>query len=132
MNYMEDPMKPGITDRRRNRSENVQDALAYQLAASARRAKFSAMVLADEYGLIIANTGSKAVCEQMAAVSPLLARNMKPWHGKVKTNKGKVRLSVAPIRVDNMRLYLTASEGREARISGELFTSGKGVSRIFG
>ena len=125
-------MKPGITDRRRNRSENVLDALSFQLAASAKRAKFSAMVLADEYGLIIANTGSKSVCEQMAAVSPLLARNMKTWHGNVETNKGKVRLSVAPIRVDDMRLYITASEGRASHITSELFTSGKGVTRIFG
>lgn len=125
-------MKPGTPDRRRNRSENVLDALSCQLAASAKRARFSAMVLADDYGLIIANTGNKGVCEQLAAVSPLLARNMKPWHGNVETSKGKVRLSVAPIRVDDMRLYLTASEGKESRITGELFTSGKGVTRIFG
>ena len=118
-------------NRRKNRSENILDALGYQLAASAKRAKFSAMVLADNNGLVIADTGDTGMCEEMAALSPVLARNRKPWHGPVNTEIGSVRLTVAPIRVQDMQFYLSASEGKEAHlISREMVTSGQGVNRI--
>ena len=123
-------MPTGPSDRRQNRSHNIHDALSNQLAASAERAKFSAMVLADDLGLVVATAGNKGVCEQMAALSPLLAPGMKSWHGAVETNKGRVRLSVAPVRIDNTLLYLSASEGKQSQITRELFTSGKGISRI--
>ena len=118
------------TDRRLNRSEEIHAALSLQLAASAKRANFSAMVLADELGLVFATAGNRDICEQMAALSPILAQDMKTWHGTVKTNKGKVRLSVAPVRVEKGLLYLSAVEGRTSCITREIFMSGRGVSRI--
>ena len=119
------------SERRQNRSDDIQAALTNQLAASAKRAKFSAMVLADDLGMVVATTGNKSVCEQMAAISPVLAPDMKSWRGAVETNKGTVQLTVAPIRVQDMQLYLTASEGKKAQvITREMFVSGKGVSRI--
>ena len=118
------------TNRRVNRSDDTQIALSYQLAATAARAKFGDIVLADDLGLIIAAAGRKNMCERLAAVSPMLASTEKTWHGSVKTSKGNVRISIAPVRVNDMQLYLCASEGEEATITRELFTGGCGISRI--
>ena len=118
------------TNRRVNRSDDTQIALSYQLAATAARAKFGDIVLADDLGLVIAAAGRKNMCERLAAVSPMLASSEKTWHGSVKTSKGNIRISIAPVRVGSMQLYLCASEGEKSAITRELFTSGCGISRI--
>jgi hypothetical protein len=123
-------MKSFQTNRRINRSNDTQIALSFQLVATAKRAKFGSIVLADDLGMVVAAAGPKNMCEQMAAVSPMLAAESKTWHGSVKTRKGRIRLSVAPIRVDSMQLYLCASQGDKALITRELFTGGQGISRI--
>ncbi len=123
-------MKTLQLNRRVNRSEDAQIALSFQLAATAARAKFGSIVLADDLGLVVAAAGPKNMCEHMAAMSPILAATDKAWHGTVKTSKGLVRLSVAPVRVGSTQLYLCASEGEETAITRELFASGKGVTRI--
>ena len=123
-------MKTFQLNRRVNRSNDAQIALSFQLAATAERAQFGAIVLADDLGLVVAAAGKKSMCEQMAAVSPMLASADKAWHGSVKTSKGKVRLSVAPIRIGSMQLYLCASEGEESAVTRELFAGGRGVTRI--
>ncbi len=123
-------MEPIQTNRRLNRSEDIQVALSFQLAATAERAKFESIVLADDLGLVVAAAGRKSMCEQMAAVSPMLASNKRSWHGSVKTNKGQVRLSIAPVSVGKMKLYLCACNGDEAGITRELFNGGQGISRI--
>lgn len=117
-------------NRRIRRSDDVHEALRLQLAASAQRARFSAFVLADELGTVIAATGDNNIGEEMAAVSPILAPGIKPWHGTVPSNKGDVSLSIAPIKLDDSKLYLTAADGRRGDITRELFTSGRGVTRI--
>jgi hypothetical protein len=117
-------------NRRGTRSENLLEALEHQLAASTQRARFSSMVVADELGLVIAGAGNDRIGEQVAAISPMLARDMNVWHGTVRTNKGEVRLSVAPIKVGKSQLYISATEGRDSAISRELFISGRGTARI--
>ncbi len=123
-------MRPKQPNRRISRSNDVHEALRLQLAASARRARFSAFVLADELGTVIASTGDHNIGAEMAAVSPLLAPGIKPWHGTVPSNKGAVSLSIAPIKFDDAKLYLSAADGRRRDITRELFTSGQGVTRI--
>ena len=117
-------------DRRRRRSDDIQKALSYQLSTSAERALFNSIVLADESGLVMAWSGNDGLCEQMAAISPLLARCMKPWQGDVETNIGKVRLSIAPLSVNGCQLFIAAVAGKKSDIARELFRSGQGVSRI--
>jgi hypothetical protein len=129
-NYTEGRMRRRIPKRRDTRSDRVHEALKLQLMASARRAGFSSLVLADDQGLVVASIGNKAVSEHLAAISPGLASGMKTWHGKVLTNRGRVRLSVAPLRFEDSLLYLAATEGTASDISRELFTSGRGALRI--
>lgn len=123
-------MKLANVNRRKNRSNDVQVALSFQLAATARRAHFPAIVLADELGLVVAQIGCKRTCERMAAVAPLLTARNKTFHGTVDAGKKTMRLSVAPVTVHGTLLYLCAQEGDEQEITRELFTGGLGVSRI--
>ncbi len=118
------------SERRHRRSTDPQTALFHQLSISAERALFNSIVLADGNGLVMAWSGNRGLCEQMAAFSPLLARNMKPWHGDVATNIGQVRLSVAPLSVDGNPLFIAAVAGKKSDIAKELFRSGQGISRI--
>ena len=124
------PTLQNAIDRRQRRSDDIQTALSHQLSTSQERALFNSIVLADENGLVMAWSGNDGLCEQMAAISPLLARDMTPWHGDVETNIGKVRLSVAPLLVDGNQLFIAAAAGKKSDIAKELFRSGRGVSRI--
>lgn len=121
--------RPG--DRRQKRSADVQTAIAYQLAASAKRAHFSAMVLADDNGVVVADAGHKGACLQMAALAPALASNRRPWHGPVEIVEGEVRLTVAPLMLDETPFYLTAADGSQAHlITSEMAASREGIRRI--
>ncbi len=117
-------------NRRINRSSDVQVALSFQLAATAKRANFPAIVLADELGLVVSGVGSKRTCEKMAALAPMLTSRSKTFHGNIKTAGRQLRLSVAPLKIDGARLFLCAAEGDEEEITRELFNGGLGVSRI--
>ncbi len=116
-------------NRRINRSEDIQVALSFQLAATAKKAKFGSIVLADDLGLVIAAAGRKSVCEQMAAVSPMLVAK-EGGACTIKNTKGSVLLSIAPIHIGPMQLYLCASEGEAAAAVQELHSGVVGITRI--
>ncbi len=117
-------------ERRSKRSEILYEALALQLGASAKRARFSSLVLADDAGLVVQSAGNEAISEHLAAISPGLAKMMMPWHGKVTTNRGEVRLTIAPFKNDGNPMYLCATEGLPDKIPKELFKTGLGIVRI--
>ncbi len=117
-------------ERRINRSEDVQVALAFQLAASQERASFSSIALSDELGTVIAAAGDKLVCEHMAAMSPIVVTDQKTWRGAVTTEAGEVRAYVKPVVIGACTLYISAAEGKRFAINRELNTSGRGVTRI--
>ena len=126
-------MKSNPSDRRINRSDDIQVALSFQLAAAARSAKFSSIALADDLGTVIAAAGNKDVCEHMAAFSPILAGEAPhPWQGSINTESGEVRAAIAELVVGSSRLYLSAAGGRRASAEKVLSSSGLGVSRILG
>lgn len=62
------------SERRRKRSDDPITALHYQLATARAEASFEAVVLVDESGCLVAGAGAWAVCEELAAFAPLLAR----------------------------------------------------------
>jgi hypothetical protein len=120
-------------ERRINRSDDAQLALSFQLAAAAKRARFSSIALADDLGTVIAAAGNKEICEHMAALSPILAAKMTdPWQGSIDTDCGAVRAAIAQVQVGPSRLYLSAAGGRHASVHKVLSSSSCGVSRILG
>ncbi|MCP4196466.1 MAG: hypothetical protein GY762_04880 [Proteobacteria bacterium] len=120
------------SNQRTERSKNVMEALSLQLQAAARRARFDSIVLADDLGLVLAEAGNSKRNEELAALSPVLAPELVSWRGQVKTRQGKVRVSIAPMRIGDSRMFLTATGGDAKAVSRELFKSGLGVARILG
>jgi hypothetical protein len=118
------------SNKRVDRSKNVMEALSLQLQSAARRASFDSIALVDDLGLVLAEAGNSKRNEELAALSPVLAPELVSWRGQVKTNQGKVRVSIAPMRIGDSRLYITASGGDAKSVSRELFKSGLGVARI--
>lgn len=124
-------MATNESNRRVNRSNDIQLALSFQLAEAARRAKFSSIALADDLGTVIAAAGNKDICEHMAAFSPILtSREAATWSGSITTDFGEVRAAITPLLVDGSRLYLSAAGGKESAAHAVLSKSGCGVSRI--
>lgn len=118
-------------DRRKNRSNQPQEAIAYKLAASVNRANFGAMVLSDANGFVVAKVGDDDICEHMAALSPGLAPDNRAWHGPIDLESGTLRMTVAPICIKDERFYLAASGGDHGHlITREMIWSGMGVGRI--
>jgi hypothetical protein len=64
-----------LEDRRRKRSEDPLIALHYQLAHARHDGALEAIVLADHSGVVVAGAGSWAMCEELAAYAPLLAKD---------------------------------------------------------
>ena len=120
------------SNQRGKRSNDVMEALSLQLKSAAKRANFDSIVLGDDLGLVLAEAGDSNDNEELAALSPILVPELVSWRGQVKTKKGKVRISIAPMRIGDSRLYLTATGGDAKSVSRELFKSGLGVARILG
>lgn len=119
-----------IAERRVNRSNRTSTALGYQLAASARRARFSSMVLGEELGLVVANTGDPNESEEIAALAPQIARDCDLWHGRIHTSAGERMVTIAAVRSPHGRLFLSGVGGNRSAIISELRRSGQGVCRI--
>ncbi|MBW2534940.1 MAG: hypothetical protein JRI55_25835 [Deltaproteobacteria bacterium] len=117
-------------ERRKKRSEIVREALENQLEASATRAGFGSMVLADEQGLIVAAHKPTEELEEVAAISTGLTHAKQLWQGTVRTAFGGLRISVAKVQADFGYLYLCATGGLTSSVEKELVVSGRGVCRI--
>jgi hypothetical protein len=122
-------------ERRQSRSDDLQQALHLQLASVCRRAGSRVAVLAGEDGLAIAHAGDSELCEEVAAVLPLVAqrRGLPP-----QVLLGAGALHVHPLRYAGQRLYLATCSEDEAvdlhagAIAGFLAAAGEGVARILG
>lgn len=125
--YREETMQ---CERRQNRSQDLSEALGLQLASSATRAKFSALVLAEEMGLLIAGAGDAGELEEIAALAPLLAGQSRYWQGRVETEAGLRMVSVTRVDTALGVFYLSGVEGKIPAIWAELRHGSRGVARI--
>jgi hypothetical protein len=117
-------------ERRRNRSEDLSEALGLQLASAATRANFSALVLAEERGLLVAGSGEAGQIEEIAALAPHLAGQSRYWQGKVETTSGLRLVSVAIVETPLGVFYLGGVDGNVSAIWAELRQGSQGVARI--
>jgi hypothetical protein len=62
-------------DRRQARSENTHVALTRLLEAARRSSAMEALALGDELGLLVAGAGAAELCDELAAVAPLVTAN---------------------------------------------------------
>lgn len=118
-------------ERREKRSENIYEALELQLAATARRAKFSSLVLIENQGIPVAGAGEVAEVEEISAFGPSLAPGKRFWHGNVRQKNGQnMRVTIAPFECEWGQLYLCAAGGLDVLVSAELLLGSQGVKRI--
>jgi hypothetical protein len=117
-------------ERRVNRSDDILEALAHLLGATARRAQFSSLTLTEGQGITVAATGNADEAEEIAAISPRLAPGAGFWHGIIETDGGAKQVTVVPVSTDEGPLFLCAIGGRRPAIAAELLRSGVGVCRI--
>lgn len=118
------------TERRRRRSNDPSQALAYQLDACRKRAGLDAMILADQDGLCVATAGRAETCEQFAARVPMIQRGARRFAGEMWTDEDRWDVDVWRFDVGGMELSLCAVGGMPDERTQELARSLKGVTRI--
>jgi hypothetical protein len=114
-------------ERRVRRSSSRDLALGFQLEHVRDRARLEALVLADEDGLVVANAGDAAVCREVAAYAPLLARSILGVALPPLLRGAEVAIRV--VEVHGQPLYLASVGGGVAR-DALLAHSARGVHRI--
>ncbi len=115
-----------LNERRSRRSEDKNVALRFQIDHVRTHAKLEALVLADEMGLPLAESGDRAVCAELAAIAPLFGRTLgMPLPPLLRGGDVMIR----PLMVHGQALYLASIGGTVAR-DALISTSMRGVTRI--
>jgi hypothetical protein len=114
-------------ERRVRRSSSRDLALGFQLEHVRDRARLEALVLADDDGLVVASAGDAAVCREVAAHAPLLARSILGVDLPPLLRGAEVAIRV--VEVHGQPLYLASVGGGVAR-DALLAHSARGVHRI--
>lgn len=116
-----------LEERRQRRSDERHIALRYQLEHARDRGGLEALVLADDAGLVVAQSGDYALCAELAAIAPLLAKSILGMPLPPLLRGGDI--AVRPIRLHGQELYLASLGGGVAR-DALLSRSTHGVKRI--
>src|SRR5687767_5921748 len=120
------------TERRRQRSEQVIEALSYQLSHVKEQERLLAFVLVDRDGLLVAAAPSELDAEALSAICPLI------HHGDASPEElaavlGKHRqeqFMLMPLQLQEEELFLF-SVGDAVRSNRALQHAESGVRRIF-
>ena len=110
-------------DRRKRRASTAQQALDYLLESIMERFGLLGLVLSDDQGLVVAASSPLFDAEEMAAVSPLLQRNI-----PVRKPAGWP-ISVWPLKTSFGELSLAAI-GERATVGAATLCAARSVRRI--
>lgn len=116
-----------LEERRHRRSTNRDLALCFQLEHVRDQGRLEALVLSDDDGLPLSTAGDAAVCRELAAYAPLMARSGlgMPLPPLLRGAEVAVRI----VHVHGQPLYLASVGGGVAR-DALLAHSMRGVQRI--
>lgn len=117
-------------ERRRQRSDHYPRALRLQLAATAARARFSAVVLTGRNGMLLVGAGDAQEHQELALLARKLAPLGRSWQGRFMSRTGTRRVTITPLKCRLGSFQLCALGGDEAAAYGALAESGQGVQRI--
>lgn len=116
-----------LEERRNRRSTHRDLALSFQLEHVRDRGRLEALVLADDDGLVLSAAGDAAVCRELGALAPLMAKSVLgiPLPPLLRGAEVAVRI----VHVHDQPLYLASVGGGVAR-DALLAHSMRGVHRI--
>jgi hypothetical protein len=119
-----------VTERRRQRSNDVFRALAYQLRACREDANLDALVLSDQDGLCIAAAGPADACDEVAATLPILGRKAGDFSGVLLGAGLGSPARLQRFSVHGLDFYLCALGGNDELRNRQIARSISGISRI--
>jgi hypothetical protein len=101
-----------LPDRRKDRSENTLGALTRLLEAARRRSELEALAVADSAGMLVAGAGAAELCDELAAVAPLIDADA-PANDTVPGSLLALerRLRVQRLAVDGIEVFVCGSGG---------------------
>ena len=117
-------------ERRKKRSTAAGEALQLALDRAAARAGLDVVVLADEDGMLVANSETPLDLGMLAAILPLVGRGQVSAAIK---RRGEPRdLTVEPVDVQDERLFVAALGGDHRMRRQEVASSAAAAVRILG
>lgn len=95
---------------RRKRSKETVTAITYQLEYVVEQCNIELMLLSDEQGFLIAQSGPEHICRLFAAFAPKLAKGAAPDAAllEVMPDLKEEQILVEKVHLEDIPLYLTA------------------------
>jgi hypothetical protein len=115
-------------ERRRKRSNDPLVALHYQLASARQEGRLDAIVVADDGGLVVAAAGSWAVCEELAAYAPLIARSESDVPSASRIAEMRAKVDIKAVDVDGQTVLVCSQGGKKP--GGVTDSAARAVERI--
>ncbi len=116
-----------LLDRRHDRTTDTLGALTRLLESARRKAGFEALTLADDAGLLVAGAGSAALCDELAAVSPVRFAANDTVPSALDVVEGRARMR--RLRVNGIEVILCGLGGKHDE-DGALDGVAQGCGRI--
>lgn len=121
------PRRPEV-ERRKHRPTGAADALRSALDHAADRGQVDVIVITDDRGMVVANSGTDLELDMLAAVTPIVARGH--VRAKVKKSGEQRGLSVRTVRIFDELLHVAALGGESTIRERELIKSAAAARRI--
>lgn len=117
-------------ERRLQRSGNPTVALRYQMDVSLAQSSVTALVVADESGMVLATTGESVLAEEVAGY--LAIRRQKAFEGKVRAAGRAWEVVMHRMLVDGVGVLIAAIGGSKHERDVALAELATGTRRILG
>ena len=117
-------------ERRRRRSENVTEALIYQLDIARRSSGLRGLLVTDKDGMCIAAAGDTDACDEVAARAPLVGNKASEFDGTLLSAQTALPIRLKRFVVKQVELYMCAIGGDESRRSTSVSRCIGGATRI--
>jgi hypothetical protein len=115
-------------ERRKQRSANVADALAMALDGAVDQGELDAVVVTDDFGMVVSSNHTELDIGMLAAVTPIVARGRAI--ARIKRSGERRDLSVRTVSVLGETLHVAALGGERASRQRGAALSAAAVSRI--
>ena len=124
--------RPGrrVVERRKRRSARAADALELALSGAAERGGLDVVLIADDFGMLVASNRTDLELEMLAAIAPIVSRGRAK--ANIKRNGHDRELSVKSISVMGETLHIAALGGDASARALGVMSSVTAARRILG